>query len=470
MTVAFRTVADAVERGHSASGSSARTGRRWARLIPHGVETAGFALFFLMLFVPAAYKSVKAALLVPLLVALAARVLMERRISLHPQVAFGCVVFSVIGAAYVLRGYLAGAPGAVRMSTVYVIWPWINALLITGLADEARLWRLARLMVWTTVAICVYCGSFILWSAGWLPNALYLPLDQAQAIAFYDGYMEFGVRSLASLLFLVPFVTAAVLTWSRNAPLSRATLWLALALGLVIGLLSGRRALQLALALGLPLGLILQRLLPRNRRSHLAWGFKRTVVAVLVVGTLALLLLRLAFGMSPGVLWAVFQTGFQFSDDPVASTRASQFEALIQGWLSSPLIGSGHGASASIIRSAEMPWAYELSYAALLFHTGVFGTLAYGLGVAWIYAQGLRLIRHGTTLAALMVATLTGTTTFLIANATNPYLEKFDCLWTLFLPLAVVNLSLLKGNVRASQQSGDRLGRGTAAPGGPDIA
>ena len=48
-----------------------------------------------------------------------------------------------------------------------------------------------------------------------------------------------------------------------------------------------------------------------------------------------------------------------------------------------------------------------------------------------------------TPLAPLTVAILTGACTFLIANATNPYLETYDYLWVIFLPLAVVNVLLL---------------------------
>jgi hypothetical protein len=68
-----------------------------------------------------------------------------------------------------------------------------------------------------------------------------------------------------------------------------------------------------------------------------------------------------------------------------------------------------------------------------------------------------------------MVATLTGMTTFLIANATNPYLEKFDCLWTVFLPLAVVNVSLLKENSRLLPQTANGSRRVAAVSGGSDV-
>ena len=245
------------------------------------LETTGFALFFLMLFVPAAYRPLKVVLLLPVLLATVVRTLVERRVALHPHVAFGCLLFSVLGVVFVLRGYLADAPGALRMSTVYVIWPWVNAFLLSSLADEARLWRLARLMVWTTIAICSYSVSFILWSAGWLPNALYLRLDQGQEIGFYGGFMEFGVRSMSSLLFLVPFVTGALVTGSHR--FRAAHLWLALASGLAIGLLSGRRAFQLILVLGLPIAVAFRLGLPVKLRRRSGRRVRRTLVSAAAV-------------------------------------------------------------------------------------------------------------------------------------------------------------------------------------------
>jgi hypothetical protein len=414
------------------------------------LEATGFVLFFLMLFVPAAYQPIKAVLLALVSGALAARILIERRIALHPTVAFGCLLFSVLGLVFILRGFVANAPGALRMSTVYVIWPWAYTLMLTGLAHEARLWRIGRLLAWATIAICLYCASFILWSLGMLPDTLYIALDQGQRIGFYQGMVEFTVKSLGSLVFLVPFVTAALLAWPSDAPIARRSLWLALALGLCIGLLSGRRALQLVLVLGLPIALAFRQLMPQRVRDAQRSRFLKTLAGGAAVTLLAVLALQATYGLRLDVVWTTFKTGFQFTVDPVAQTRARQFEALVEGWRSSPLLGSGHGAPApGVIRSAEMPWAYELTYLAFLYHTGLVGFLLHGAGVAWIYVHSIRIIRAGSRLAPLMVAVLTGTTAFLVANATNPYLERYDFLWVLFLPLAFVNCSLL---VRQAKQ------------------
>ncbi len=96
-----------------------------------------------------------------------------------------------------------------------------------------------------------------------------------------------------------------------------------------------------------------------------------------------------------------------------------------------------------------MPWAYELYYLALLFQTGLLGFMAYGAGVAWTHVMGLRVIREGGPLGEMMLPILVGTSCFLIANATDPYLARFDGLWVIFLPLAVVNLWLLSRREQA---------------------
>ena len=55
---------------------------------------------------------------------------------------------------------------------------------------------------------------------------------------------------------------------------------------------------------------------------------------------------------------------------------------------------------------------------------------------------GVKIIGEGGHLAELMIPMLVGLSGLLIADATNPYLEKFDEMWTLFLPLAVINRRL----------------------------
>jgi len=106
-----------------------------------------------------------------------------------------------------------------------------------------------------------------------------------------------------------------------------------------------------------------------------------------------------------------------------------------------PLLGEGLGASAyGSIRSEIMPWAYELYFLSLLFQTGLVGFLFYTAGILWILRRGIQTIRKGGLAAQLMIPALVGLLSYLIAAATNPYLARFDGIWVIFLPLALINL------------------------------
>ena len=93
-----------------------------------------------------------------------------------------------------------------------------------------------------------------------------------------------------------------------------------------------------------------------------------------------------------------------------------------------------------------MPYEYELGYMSLLFHTGLVGVSIYGGAVCWLFVKSARIVRRHPEAAGMLIPLLTGLMCFLIANTTNPYLEKFDLLWTLFLPIAVLNAYSLNNN------------------------
>ena len=65
-------------------------------------------------------------------------------------------------------------------------------------------------------------------------------------------------------------------------------------------------------------------------------------------------------------------------------------------------------------------------------------------GVAWIYWMGIRMIRERGVLERMMFPTLVGLSGFLVANGTNPYLARYDGLWVIFLPIALINFWLLE--------------------------
>jgi len=230
-------------------------------------------------------------------------------------------------------------------------------------------------------------------------------------------------------------------------------LWVALLLSAFVVIVSGRRALELVTMMA-PLMVFFAIFLHAPEERTILFKSLRRFAVTLVLGlSLVVLLLRPAYAISFSGFFDRFSSGFDFSPtsmDNSPDERRQQFFALEQGWLEHPLFGAGLGEPAyGSIRSEDMPWAYELSYLALLFQTGLVGLVTYASGIAWIYWMAAKIIRRGGVWAQMMLPLLVGMTSFLIANATNPYLAKFDGLWTIFLPIAVINLWLVERQTAA---------------------
>ena len=63
----------------------------------------------------------------------------------------------------------------------------------------------------------------------------------------------------------------------------------------------------------------------------------------------------------------------------------------------------------------------------------------YAGAVSWIFIKGTALSWRNREFAALFVPLSAALSGFLIMTMTNPYLGKFDYLWTIFLPVAAIN-------------------------------
>lgn len=404
----------------------------------------GYLLFFMMLFVPTTYQLVKAGLLVVVLSLILARSILKRTLKLHPSVFTWTFIITLTGILFMFRGAVNDTPGAIRVATIYFLWPWIYTLFIAAVTKIKIINGLMKVLVVATIAIGIYTLSYILHALGWLPAIFYIEIDQGQAIGFYQGVIEYRLYSISSLVFLVPFLMTALLVWSKKTvlPVSRTLVWIALVLGVVLTILSGRRALWLSISLSLCVSFSVYLFF------NLKIKLQRRAVIITFIGLLSMLVATFVyvsskFNLDLTALLDYLSQGFDFAGDKSANARSTQFFALLEGWFENPLLGAGHGAAASVIRSDEYPWAYELSYVALLFHTGLLGFTVYALGIVWIYWMSFKIIRTRHKIAFYIIPVLVGTTSFLIANATNPYLTKYDYLWIIFLPLGLINYWLL---------------------------
>lgn len=124
----------------------------------------GFLLFFLMLFVPTTYKEVKAVLLAVLLCALGIAILRQNGgFRLHRSIAVWTLIIATTGIFFMLVGAANAAPGALRVGTVYVLWPVVFTILIGGLVSENSIHKLLAVLVYSGIALGLY-GAIIFWA------------------------------------------------------------------------------------------------------------------------------------------------------------------------------------------------------------------------------------------------------------------------------------------------------------------
>lgn len=119
--------------------------------------------------------------------------------------------------------------------------------------------------------------------------------------------------------------------------------------------------------------------------------------------------------------------------------RGKQAIALIEGWKTNLFFGHGTAANASVIRS-DVPGMYELTYLAILFQRGTIGFLIYVSVFAFLIFKMISLGMKYKEIRQFLFAIIAAFGCFLIANGTNPYLEAFDHLWYIFIPLVIIKL------------------------------
>ena len=415
---------------------------------------AGLALLFLMVVFPMTLHLlyVKAALFAFLIFLAACSWAIRLRVSLHPQVLVWVVAIVAIGMFFSFTGVLASTPGALKQLQVYAFWPLVYGVVLAGITDERVIAKIHGTLVISTIGISLYGLVLVSTAMGELPNFRileWLSFEEEEGGGMRDGFFAIRYQGLNSLPFLVPYLVASLASshGTRSDYVSRKWLWIALALSLLVVVISGRRGLQIVAALTPLIVIWLARHQPHQQRLSTRVRMTSVLLTCTAVVFVFFIYLGSSYNVSFADLVAEFKTGFQVSAPETESAffRREQWYALISGWEQNVLLGNGHGASAAgSIRSPELPWAYELYYVALLFQVGLLGLGAYALAVAWIYYKGAAIIRSADPLAVFMFTSLAGMTGMLIASATNPYLARFDGWWTIFLPLSIINCWLLR--------------------------
>lgn len=345
------------------------------------------------------------------------------------------VFFSFI---FILNGIARSAPGAIAVSTVFIIWP-ILYLYFIGLSDKkSNIVPILKTIIYGGLASAGLIIIFIINNFFGFPiNITYLADSQDFGVFWQDGATELNSMNLATVFYTFIFVLTLLFIPEElnKLEISKTLIRFSLIVSLFLLFISARRAFWIVCAISPFLIMLLLKII------GIDLGLKRFLIPVLLFFIVALTTITY-MAVDNDNLITELNSSFEF-DNPEAESnylRKEQFDALIHGWEDNWLIGAGLGASAKgSIRDENATWAYELSYIALLFHTGIVGIIVYGTSVIWIICKSILICRKNKYYTSYLLPQITALICFLLVNASNPYLSKFDYLWTIFLPLATIN-------------------------------
>ncbi|WP_165795428.1 O-antigen ligase family protein [Deinococcus koreensis] len=260
-------------------------------------------------------------------------------------------------------------------------------------------------------------------------------------IGVHEGYVQIVDYNVYSLFFLAPFVLIMLF----NQDLTRLLRYSSSILIVSSVLLTGRRALWIAISVACLFTFFM----------WIAYNYKVKIkqiryVIIISTSTVFVVVLAIIFMYNYQSIFGVF-SGLStrltdaFTNDGGLGIRQLQQSILIAEWLEAPIFGHGIPSSASFVRSIDFSAAYEASYHALLFQTGIIGFVIYSMPVVFVFIRLCliylkRLIR---TAGLYILAVISGFLCILIGVYTNPYFGSFDGLWMLFLPIMLYNSIIL---------------------------
>jgi hypothetical protein len=424
------------------------------------------ALFSLMIVVPAGYQRLKAALVALIFIEVVLAAILKDSPRLHPKIFFQYVAYLLMGTLYGIYGVIEGNPGALPVTKLVVFYVFVHMIFNSAITSRHSWKYLHNTLISASSFLCLYLVLSALNAYGLWPDWLYYALEtdtgyreiNPDVLGNY-GRFSLSTSSLPALLFVQPYVVGFLIT---NPNKRSRTLSLLAVVMTTIMVLSGRRILLIIAVLSPLAAAIGMRLLyPRHHIAKpVVW---RGTFAFAGAAVLALALVVRLAGISIDATFSHLTDSLKpewvTADGVLPNPRIETIKQLFEGWQARPLFGFGSGASyANYTRSEEAPWSYEVVYMQFLYSWGICGCALYGAGIYSIVKALVGVFKSGSFYARYALPLILGMLAFLVATATNPYFPKFDTLFVIFLPVALINLSLSERRASSHRVSQRRIG------------
>lgn len=401
----------------------------WVAGVAAGLVSAGFAMWMIkpvgdMVFTGVAYALVVSGSTVG---GLLRGFYLDRRLSIS------FLISILVGTLGVGWGVVQENPGALSEGVFFVALPLVWLVIALGI-DDRTVRMLLNVIPFAGLVIGAVGVLYWLDATGQLGAPWLTAVDLGQGIGT-ESY-GYGMRyyPISSLVFLLSFFLVALVHGGTfTSRVSRIVAWPASATLFVLLFVSGRRALFVSLAISLVAAFLLFAL--GSGRSRLRWRFTIAAGISLVLGA----------GLSYASRFSLASMLDSLATELFAkdSIRNESGAAMVRSWFESPLIGHGAGATVEgSVRSLERPWNFELQYHLVLNAFGAIGFIAFAAITVLLLVLAVRVYRSGVEGTEYLAATIAGTISLLVANASNPYLHTPGHYWMLFILVIGLNASL----------------------------
>lgn len=380
---------------------------------------------FLTMFVPDSYQIVRLGLLFILL-----------SLTFFDRTSFK-LRFDIFG-FFLLLGILAynmfccvlgatrNAPGAYRVLTAEVFWPLFFSFIGIKVANKFSITQICKILIRIEIFLVLWDLWYCFGELKLIPfPSVFKAVDLSYMFGKFGFFIQFSTTHMVTHIFMIPF-TMAYCSYLKKKVFC--ILFILMQLFLVS--ISGRAALILiSFAF---LGVLLIRLL--GAKSSF---FVKIFKALFILGIISSLVYLSFTDVASGIIQYVSNKIVNSSSDTghIDSTRYYQKKYLLDGWQNHIFFGNGSGSyDPRVVRDSEHPWFYELSYHAFLYQKGLFWLFSFLLQLLYIFLGLLHLRKENPFYNCLIY----GLVAILIANSVDPYLNKFGCLWMLYLPFVIV--------------------------------
>lgn len=412
--------------------------------------TIGTLLIFLMILMPGSNMGIKIGLFFLFLFLLILKILIKgNRIEYSRKVIVWFGIYVGCGVFYAGLSLFYNNPGALNSFNVKVIEPAL-IMVIIGALKPNHFGYIINAYILISFFVTVYNIAFFLCINGIVIPPQFQTYFTADFINYGGlnlGLLKFSSQNISWLIYLTPMSITMNLLKNDYSEKKKNLILICAVLGVINAILSMRTAYIICICMTPFLIVVL------GKVCNVEYDNQR-LKKIIICGGIIVIIMMIAFRkdiafITVGIMNKI-TASFSSNDvvneygirDQGGAIRKEQIQDLIYTWIKKPILGWGDSAnSLNIIRSEANAGAYEMNYFALLMQRGVVGFCVFWLQIYFIIYESLMIVKKKKLFMSESFSITIGLVTFLFANATNPYLDSFDRLLILFLPLALINMS-----------------------------